>query len=161
MYKISIICALGKNRAIGRRGELLWSIPEDMQRFRELTTGHTVIMGRKTLESIGKPLLNRINIIVTRQKDYKVKNCFIVDSLKKAIELAKKKEKEELFIIGGGEIYKQALPLADKLYLTVVDDGPANADTFFPEYSEFSKVVYKKESGNQEYKYTFFELVRE
>jgi dihydrofolate reductase len=142
---ISIIVAISnQTRAIGKKNELLWKIPNDLKRFKELTTGHPIIMGRKTFESIGRPLPNRTNVIITRNKDYTFENCSVVGSLDEAIELAKKIDKEEIFIIGGGEIYKQALPFTDRLYLTVVDDEP-KADTFFPDYSDFKKEIFKEE----------------
>lgn len=117
-------------------------------------------MGRKTYESIGKPLLNRINIIITRDKKYFQKQCYVCDSLEKALKLAKEKSKNEIFIIGGGEIYRVAFQYVDKLYLTLVDDEPKNADTFFPDYNEFKKVIIKKESELNGLKFKFVELER-
>jgi len=128
--KVSIIAAIAENRAIGKNNKLLWRIPEDLKRFKKVTEGHAVIMGRKTYESIGKPLPNRLNIIITRNTSYKPPACFVFPSLGEALVYAKKYEKEEIFVIGGGEIYRQALPLTDKLYLTVVK-GEYEADTFF------------------------------
>ncbi len=167
MTKISIIAAIGKNRELGKNNQLLWHIPEDMKRFRELTRGHVVIMGRKTLESIGRFLPNRTNIIVTRDKNYKpsflqnsvnyLTEFYVVTSIEEAIDLAKTKEKEEVFIIGGGQIYEQAIKYADKLYLTIVDRN-FDADTFFPDYLTFKKEVLKKESNDTKYKYTFLDL---
>jgi len=157
--KISIICALSENRAIGKNGRLLWHIPEDLERFRKLTLGHPVIMGRKTFESIGKPLPDRLNIIITQKSDFTHPGCVICHSLTEAIEAAAKKEKEEIFIIGGGQIYTQAIGLADKLYLTLVE-GNFEADTFFPDYSAFKKVVFEKKGEAQGLKYQFIELER-
>ncbi|MBI4652763.1 dihydrofolate reductase [Candidatus Kuenenbacteria bacterium] len=157
---ISIICVLGKNRAIGYKNKLIWNIPEDLKHFRKITSGHVIIMGRKTYESIGKPLLNRINIIITRDKKYFQKQCYVCDSLEKALKLAKEKSKNEIFIIGGGEIYRVAFQYVDKLYLTLVDDEPKNADTFFPDYNEFKKVIIKKESELNGLKFKFVELER-
>ncbi len=154
---ISIIAAIGENRELGKDNKLLWRIPEDFKRFKELTTNHPVIMGRKTFESIGKPLPNRTNIIITRDKNYKQKNCFVVHSLEEAIDLAKTKDDNEIFIIGGGQIYKQAINITDKLYLTIVK-GRFDADTFFPDYSRFKKLILQKESQSNQYKYTFLEL---
>ncbi len=154
---ISIIAAIGENREIGKNNKLLWHIPEDFKRFKEMTSGYPVIMGRKTFESIGKPLPNRTNIIITRDKNYKSENCLITYSLEEAIQLAKTKDDKEIFIIGGGQIYEQAIGIADKLYLTVVKGG-FDADTFFPVYSRFSKIVFRKESQSNQYKYTFLEL---
>lgn len=154
---ISIIAAIGKNRELGKDNKLLWHIPEDMKRFRKLTQGHTVIMGRKTYESIGNPLPNRTNIIITRDHDFKVKGCITAHSLEEAIEIGKKYSPDEIFIIGGGQIYSQALPYTDKLYLTIVEKA-YDADTFFPDYSIFKKVIYKKEKESDGYKFTFLDL---
>lgn len=156
---ISIIAAIGSNRELGKDNRLLWHIPDDMERFKQLTLRHPVIMGRNTFESIGKPLPGRLNIIVTRNKDYKAEGCRICYSLEEAINLAKEKDKKEIFIIGGGQIYEQAISIADKLYLTVVE-GNFVADTFFPDYSEFKNVVFRKAEQYQQYHYTFHELVR-
>lgn len=154
---INIICALSENHAIGMNGRLLWNIPEDLKRFKKITTGHPVIMGRKTHESIGKPLPNRTNIIVSRNLKA-TKGGYVSSSLENAIEFAAKQEGgDEIFIIGGGEIYKQALPLADKLHLTVVK-GDFNGDTFFPDYSEFEKVTVKGNGRYENYQFTFLEL---
>lgn len=155
--QISIIAAIGSNRELGKDNKLLWNIPEDLKRFRKLTMGHPVIMGRKTFESIGKSLPNRANIIITRDKNYQIVGCLIAHSLEEAINMAKEKDKKEIFIIGGGQIYEQAISIADKLYLTVVE-GNYNADTFFPDYSQFKKVVFRKESQYQQYHCTFLEL---
>lgn len=156
---ISLVSAIGRNRELGKDNKLLWDIPEDMKHFRELTSGHPVIMGRKTFESIGRPLPNRTNIVVSRDPNYVAPKCIAVDSLQKAIERAKQVEQDEIFVIGGGQIYEQAMPLADKLYLTIVD-ADFEADTFFPDYSEFKKVVSKRQSKDLHYRYTFLELVR-
>lgn len=157
MTKISIISAIAQNRAIGKNNKLLWHIPEDFERFKSLTTNHPVIMGRTTFESIGKPLPKRANIIVTRDKNYQAKNCIVTNSLEEAIKLAKSKDKKEIFIIGGGQIYEQAIKFADKLYLTVVE-GNYEADTFFPDYSRFKNVLSKIEVQNKQYKFIFLEL---
>lgn len=156
---ISIIAAISENRAIGKDNKLLWHIPEDMIRFKKITSGHPVIMGRKTYESMGKMLPNRINIIVTRHSDYQVTGGFVFTSLPEAINFAKERDSNEIFIIGGGEIYRQALPLADKLYLTVVQ-GNFEGDTFFPDYSAFKKVVKKEEHNDRNFHFTFLELER-
>jgi len=115
-------------------------------------------MGRNTFESLGKPLSGRINIIVTRDKNYQADGCIIAHSLEKAIDYAKQKDSEEVFIIGGGQIYEQGIKFADKLYLTIVK-GNFEADTFFPDYSRFKKVIFKQEGQNSQYQYTFLELV--
>lgn len=156
---ISIIVAIGKNRAIGKNNKLLWDIKEDMDHFRKITTGHTVVMGDRTWESIGKALPNRRNIVVTRKNDYVAEGCEVSNSLENVLDWAKKTD-EEVFIIGGGIIYTLSLPFADKLYLTIVDDAPQDADTFFPDYSEFENVVKEEDVDNGKYKFKFLELTR-
>lgn len=160
MSKLSMVVAIaGKKRVIGKKGGLPWYIPEELKRFKQITMGHPIIMGRKTHESIGKPLPGRTNIIMTHDPLYQSAGCIITHSLSEAMDEAKSKEGgEEVFIIGGGELYKQALPLADKLYLTYIDKE-IEGDVFFPDYSKFKKVL--SESTWQEYngsKYKFFEL---
>ena len=155
---ISIICAIGKNNEIGFQNKLLWGIPDDMQHFKNLTTGHTVVMGEKTFESIGKPLPNRHNIIVTLDKNYKNSDCEVRYSLEDVLKEAKNKS-EEIFIIGGGQIYKQSLPYADKLYLTIVNDSP-KADTYFPNYSEFKTIVKEEKKEYNNLRYKFIELTK-
>jgi dihydrofolate reductase len=141
---ISLIAAIQqKDRGIGFKNELLFRISDDLKRFKALTSGHPIIMGRKTFESIGgKPLPNRTNIVVTRQ-DLNQEEVVFCHSLEEAIENAKSLD-ENIFIIGGAEIYNLALLFADRLELTLVD-GDVPADTFFPEYSEFSNTVYQEE----------------
>jgi len=169
---ISIIAVIGKNQAIGKNNKLLWNIPDDLKHFKKITSGHPVIMGRKTFESIGSPLPGRANIIITRNEDYVAENCIIAHSLKEAIEKAQKTSHTllpsplegeglggEVFIIGGGQIYEQALPLADKLYLTIVNDKP-EADTFFPDYSEFKNVISEEKKEYNNIKYKFLELTK-
>lgn len=128
---VSIIVAVAQNGVIGDRNRLIWHISEDLRRFKAITTGHPVVMGRKTYESLGRPLPGRTNVVVTRQRDYRAEGCTVVDSLEKAIGLFLLDE--EVFVIGGGEIYRQALPLADRLYLTVVC-ADYEGDTRFPEW---------------------------
>jgi len=155
---ISIICAIGKNNEIGFQNKLLWDIPDDMKHFKDITTGHTVVMGQKTFESIGKPLPKRHNIIVTLDKNYKNPDCEVCYSLENVLREGKNKP-EEIFIIGGGQIYRQSLPYADKLYLTIVDDSP-EADTYFPDYSEFKKITQGKWQKHNKMKYKFIELTK-
>ena len=155
--KISIIAAIGKNRELGKKNKLLWHIPDDLPRFKKLTTGHPIVMGRKTFESIGRPLPNRTNIVVTRDSSYDVEGVVVVHSIEKAIEEAKKKDKEEIFVIGGGQIYEQAIKFVDKLYLTLVE-GEYEADTFFPDYSQFKKKIFEQKNEYEGLKYTFLEL---
>lgn len=156
---INLIVAIGRNRELGKENKLIWQISEDLQRFKALTTGHPIIMGRKTFESIGRPLPNRTNIIITRQTDFKAEGCLVTHSLSEALEIAKNID-HEIFIIGGGELYREALPLADKLYLTLIE-AEAEADTFFPPYSEFSKIISQKDHETSEgLQYSFLELTR-
>lgn len=161
--KISIIAAIGRNRELGKDNKLLWHIPEDLERFKVITTGHAVIMGRKTFESLEKPLPRRLNIIITRDQEYQLPRgaakVMLAGSLEHAIEAARSTGDTEVFIIGGGQVYQQALPLADKLYLTIVD-AAFDADTFFPDYSQFTKVTFEKPGTSGEYRFRFIELER-
>ena len=128
---IIMIAAAAENNALGKNNELVWHLPNDFKRFKSLTTNHHIIMGRKTFESFPKLLPNRTHVVITRQKDYNPEGCIVVDSIEKAIEITPKNE--EVFIIGGGEIYNLALPFADKLDLTRVHEN-FEADAFFPEF---------------------------
>lgn len=127
---ITLIAAVAENNALGKDNQLLWHLPDDFKRFKNVTSGHYIIMGRKTFESFPKPLPNRTHIIITRQKKYPSENCIVVDSLQKAIAICP--PAVELFIIGGGEIYNQSIEIADKLDITRVHNT-FDADTFFPE----------------------------
>ena len=131
---ITLIVAMGKNREIGKENQLLWHLPKDLKHFKELTSGHPIIMGRKTYESIGKPLPNRTNIVISRKNDWFEEGILIVGSIKEAVKFAKKID-EEVFVIGGGNIYEQTIDLADKLEVTLVD-AVLDADTFFPKINE-------------------------
>jgi len=162
MGRIAIIAAIGKNRELGIDGKLLWHIQDDMRRFKELTTGHPVIMGRKTWESLPlkfRPLPNRTNIVITRQTDYKAEGAIVVDVLSDSFLAAEKAVgTNETFIIGGGELYAAAMPYATRLYLTLVD-AAADADTFFPPYENDFKVV-KDETGSGEPAHHFLTFER-
>lgn len=127
---IIMIAATAENNALGKNNDLVWHLPDDFKRFKELTSGHHIIMGRKTFESFPKLLPNRTHIIITRQKNYQPEHCIVVDSIEKALEFVP--EDEDAFIIGGGEIYKQALEYTDIIELTQVHDS-FDADTYFPE----------------------------
>ena len=157
--RISMIVAVDEERAIGKDNRLLWNIPEDLKRFKELTTGHTVIMGENTHHSIGRPLPHRTNIVVTLNQSLVLPGCFVVYSIDEAFQMAKEKEKEEVFVIGGASIYRQCLPLVERLYLTLVE-GKHEADTFFPDYAEFQKVVSEEKGENGQYRYTYYILER-
>ena len=160
---ISLIAALDRRRGIGKDNQLPWRLPADLKRFRELTTGHHIITGRKTFESIGKPLPGRTTIIITRNRDYSAEGCFIVHSLDEALALARTRGEQEAFVIGGAEIYAQALPLADRLYLSLVE-AEVEADAFFPawEASEW-RVIETSEAAADEknlFRHTFQVLER-
>lgn len=162
--KISIIAAIGKNRELGKGNKLIWNIPEDLRRFRKITKGNPIIMGRKTFESIGRVLPNRYNIVITRDTEFKVGGAVVCSSIEQAIEKATASaegsgESRELFIIGGGQIYQQAISLVDKLYLTIID-ADFDADTFFPDYSDFKKVIFEQSGESGGYKYKFLDLER-
>ena len=144
--QISIIVAHSRNIAIGKANALLWRLPEDLKRFKKLTTGHPIIMGRKTYQSINRPLPDRTNIIVTRDENLEIPGCIIVHSVTGAIEKAKEFDREEIFIIGGAEIYKEILSLVDRLYVTKVDLD-VEGDAFFPEYSNIFTKKISEESG--------------
>jgi dihydrofolate reductase len=162
--KISIIASLDEENGIGFGGKIPWYVPEDLKWFKEKTMGHVVLMGSKTFESIfnklKKPLPGRTNIIITKQKHFKYDGVLTADSLEKGINLARKKEKNgEIFIIGGGQIYNQTINLANRLYLTKVK-GKHGADTFFPNYAEFDKVVFLKSGKSGVYRFEFRILER-
>lgn len=200
MYKvrISIIVALDEKRGIGKDNALMWKIPGELARFKEITMGHPIIMGRKTFESIGRVLPGRTNIIITRDSNYKVKGAVVVNSLDDAIKRAMEEDvskdyssseaersreviheessrpfdktqgkqartinrNREIFIIGGGQIFEQALPLADRLYLTLVK-GDFHADVFFPDYThDFTKEIIREEKELGEYTVKFLTLER-
>jgi len=129
---ISLIVAMDRDRAIGVSGSLPWHLPADLKRFRELTTGHHLLIGRKTYASIGRPLPQRTMIIITHDPDYEAPGCRVEHSVTAGIEVARASGEEELFVGGGAEIYAQCLDLADRIYLTLVDTD-CQADTFFPE----------------------------
>ena len=118
--KISIIVAASENNVIGNNGKIPWHISEDLKRFKEITTGHHILMGRKTYESIGKPLPNRANLVLTKDEKLKIPGAVIFQDFGEALRFARKRKEEELMIIGGEKIYKFALPLAEKIYLTRV-----------------------------------------
>lgn len=149
---------MSENRVIGNNNELIWKLSSDLKRFKELTTGHPVVMGRKTYESIGRPLPNRRNIIITRNLEYQVDGCETVSSLEEALLLTN----NNCFIIGGGEVYKQSLEIADKIYLTLVHKK-FEGDTTFPELGkEWATIDCKDFESDEknEYNYSFIEYDR-
>lgn len=150
---ISIIAAVARNRAIGYRNKLLYWLPDDLRRFKQLTTGHTIIMGRRTFESLPKGALpNRRNIVLSRgSSDFP--GCERFASLKEA--LVHCKDNEEVFIIGGASVYGQAMPIADRLCLTEIDDVPENADAFFPPYEDWVEVWREQHYKDDRHGYDF------
>jgi dihydrofolate reductase len=151
---ISIIAIIGKNRELGRDNHLLWNIPSDLKRFREITKGHPVIMGRKTFESIGHPLPNRKNIVISHHGP--IPGVSVVGSFDEAIEQVK--GTDEIFVIGGGQIYAAAIEKSDRLYLTIVDADAPDADTFFPNYSPFTKVIETSDQEENGIRFTYLIL---
>lgn len=154
--RISIIVALAKNMVIGGQNQLLWRIPEDLKRFRKLTTGHPIIIGRKTHQSIGRVLPDRPNIVITRE-NIEIPDCIVCHSIEEALEKAKALDSKEIFIIGGAQIYKETISLADRLYLTLVDKEFAG-DAYFPNYSMFTKKIFEEKGAYEELKYSFLIL---
>jgi len=148
---VKIIVAMSKNRVIGNNNSLIWNLPSDLKRFKRLTTGNTIVMGRKTYESIGRPLPNRRNIIITRKKS-EIKDCEVVNSITEALMLCN----NDCFIIGGGEIYKQSIDIAEKIYLTLIDEE-FEGDTFFPEISSEWKEVSIENTNENKLNYSFIE----
>jgi dihydrofolate reductase len=155
---ISLIAAIGKNNELGKGNTLLWHMPADLKYFKDVTTLHPVIMGRKTFESIGRPLPNRRNIVITRDLNYKKEGVELAYSLNEALNLFPD-QNEEIFIIGGAELFKQTMPVADKLYITHIDAKDKDADTFFPEiipivWNEISHTEHEADKKNI-FPYTF------
>lgn len=155
---VSMIAAVGKNLELGKNNNLIWHFKEDMKFFKDTTMGHTVVMGRKTFESLPKALPGRKNIVISSNAEYQAQGATVVTSVEEALQIA---DNEEIFVIGGGKIYAEFLPYADKLYLTEIDAECADADTYFPQFNksdyikeiinyydtdgvEFYHVVYKK-----------------
>ena len=158
---IILIAAIAENNALGKNNDLLWHLPKDFKRFKEITSGHHIIMGRKTFESFPKPLPNRTHVIITRQKDYVCEGCIVVQDLEKAIAVCPKNE--DIFVIGGGEIYSQSIHLADQLDITRVHHS-FEADVFFPEidpeiWELISEQVHLKDEKHP-YDYSFQTFVR-
>lgn len=154
--RLSIIAAMASNRAIGIRNTLPWRLPDDLQRFKALTMGHHIVMGRKTYDSIGKPLPGRDTVIVTRNIDYAVPGCIAVNSIEAALTVSH--GDSEVFFVGGADLYRQALPIAHRIYLTEIQrvfDG----DAFFPEFDlsmwkESTREIHQA-NGNQDFEYHF------
>ncbi len=162
--RVSIIAALGKDRTIGKNNQLLWHIPDDLKRFKALTLGHPVIMGRKTFDSIvaslGKALPGRTNIVITRDPAWSYEGAVVCYSFDEALQKAQELDHEEVFIGGGAQIYEQVFPHVDQLYLTLVD-SEKEGDTFFPPYEkEFTKILSEEKHEYEGTSYRFIVLER-
>lgn len=158
---IILIAAVAENNALGKNNDLLWHLPKDFKRFKEITSGHHIIMGRKTFESFPKPLPNRTHVIITRQKDYVHEGCIVVQDLESAIAVCPKNE--DAFVIGGGEIYSQSIHLADQLDITRVHHS-FEADVYFPEIDskiwKLTSEIFNHKDEKHLYDYTFQTFVR-
>jgi|ERR1700743_894017 len=156
---VSIVVAISENHVIGKDNKLLWYLPNDLKHFKDITTGHTVIMGRKTYESVGKPLPNRRNIVITRQ-NITIEGCEVVNSIEAALALCS--DEAEVFIVGGAEIYRQSLHLTDRIYLTIVHKQ-FDGDSYFPEieaneWKETAREDYEPDiKNNLPYSFITFE----
>lgn len=161
MNKLSIVVAISENNAIGKNNQLLWHLPADLKHFKAITTGHPIIMGRKTFDSIGKPLPNRRNIVITRNNNLKIEGVEVVNNIASALSLCEKED--EVFILGGAEIYKQAIAIANRIYLTTVHQH-YEADAFFPEFESKEWLIINEEHHQPDEKnsvaYTFSTLER-
>lgn len=150
---LSLIAAIGKNNELGKDNQLLWKLPDDFKHFKDITSGHTVIMGRKTFASIGRPLPNRRNIVITRDTTFTNDGIEVVHSLEDALELVQ--NENEVFVIGGAQIYNEALPYANKLYMTHID-GTFDADTFFPVIDRaWQQISEEKHVKDEQHLYDF------
>lgn len=162
---ISLIAALAKNRVIGKNNDLPWRLPDDMKYFMETTKGHCVIMGRKNYDSLPhkfRPLANRTNIVVTRQQNFEAAGCIVVHSMEDALKEALKQKEKEVFVMGGAEIYAQALEVANRLYLTEID-AEIDGDTFFPavNYNDYKEISRIKHHADEKHRYAFDFVVYE
>lgn len=152
---IAMIACMSQNRVLGKDNQMPWHLPEELKAFKKITLGHTVVMGRKTFESIGKPLPGRINIILTRATDYHPEGCEVVHSLEDVLAIAKK---QDVFIAGGAQLYEQFLPFAERIYLTIIHEDMAG-DTFFPELGPGWQVTEQRPGLRDEknpHDYTFY-----
>lgn len=156
--KISLVAAVAENNAIGKNNGLLWHLPADFKHFKNTTTGHYILMGRKTFESFPKPLPNRTHLIITRNTDRAVpENCFIFSSVKDALQFARDQDQEVVYVIGGGEIYRETIGIANELIITHVEASFEDADAFFPEISEEWKPISEdpfKADARNDYNFT-------
>lgn len=152
---------MDNNRVIGKNEKLPWHLPADLNFFKKVTMGHPIVMGRKTFESIGRPLPGRENIVITRNENYKTEGCTIINSVSNIKEIEKQID-EEVFIIGGAEIFKETFPIVDRLYITLIDDV-FDGDTFFPKFDENLWKLISKEKGIKDDKniYNYYFLIFE
>jgi dihydrofolate reductase len=159
---ISAIVAMGENRVIGNHNQLPWYLPADLKHFKAVTTGHAILMGRKTYESIGRPLPNRTNIILTRNANFVAPGCIIASSLEAAIQSTPSSSQTKLFIIGGAQVYRQCMPYVEHLYLTMIHYS-FEGDTYFPNldqtWQEIARETHLPDTAN-EYTYSFIQLAR-
>ncbi|HRD56975.1 MAG TPA: dihydrofolate reductase [Ferruginibacter sp.] len=153
-YSISLVVAAAENNAIGKNNQLLWHLPNDLKFFKNTTWASVVIMGRKTFESVNKPLPGRLNIVVTKNKSWRFDAVKTAEGLQEAIELAAKENFKEIFIIGGGEIYKQAMPFANTIYLTRVHTS-IDGDTFFPAINTAEWDLVQRDDFSKDEKHAF------
>jgi dihydrofolate reductase len=160
--EIAIVVAVAKNGIIGGDNQLPWHLPADLKHFKDLTMGHPIIMGRKTYESIGRPLPGRHNIIITRSTDFNVPGCTIVHSMEQAIEVAKRDNPNRICIIGGGQIFQQALPITTKIYLTEIETEPEGNVYFLYNKSDWREISKENHTANDrnQHDYNFIELIR-
>lgn len=158
--RLSVIAAMSSNRVIGNQGSIPWNIPGELRRFRAITIGHTLIMGRRTYESIGRALPLRTSIVLTRTTDYRAPGCIIAKDLESALTGCPEKECE-VFICGGGQVYEEALPLADRIYLSVID-REITGDVYFPEFSltQFRKMHSESVEDVLPYTFSIYERIR-
>ncbi|WP_153462684.1 dihydrofolate reductase [Sediminibacillus terrae] len=160
---ISLLYAMDRNRVIGYQNDLPWRLPNDLKFFKQMTTGNTIIMGRKTFTSMGGPLPNRENVILTKDRSFQADGCLILHSVEEILTWSEKEPEIELFVIGGSEIFRQILPFADRMYMTFIDET-FPGDTFFPAYDErdwkLSKKVQGERNERNPYDYYFLQFDR-
>ncbi len=151
---ISLLFAMDKNRVIGKDNTLPWRLPNDLKFFKNLTTGNSIIMGRKTFESMNGPLPNRENIVLTSNKDFQQEGCMVLHSIDEIQELNKEHPEKEWFVIGGEVLFRQVIKFADRIYMTYIDEA-FQGDTFFPEFDESKWLLTSKEKGEKDDKNIF------
>ena len=160
---ISFVVAMDQNRVIGSNNDMPWHLPNDLQHFKNITTGHTIVMGRKTFDSIGRVLPNRKHIVLTRSEQSFPEEVEVVRNTDEILQYAKDHEAEEIFIIGGGELFKQMMPYVDKMYITLIEES-FEGDVFFPEFDESEWELIEKEKGEKDelnpYNYYFLTYER-